>query len=132
MKKKNILYAAPIVLVIIFSLINSYFTSGKINKHPKYTTAILVNEYLARRLTTFDYNYSINGIKYTNAVSSNKVEIGEKYLVVYDSLNPKNCALLLIYPIEKDYEPASNGWKYNEVPFKIDTVLIQKYVKNYK
>ncbi|SKC07939.1 hypothetical protein SAMN05660477_02844 [Soonwooa buanensis] len=131
MKNKNILYAAPVVLVIIVGFINSYIVSGKINKHPKYTTAVLINEYVAGKRTTFDYNYNIKGIKYTNAISSNKVEIGEKYLVVYDSLNPKNCALLLIYPIEKDYKPTSNGWKYNEVPFKIDTVLIQKYVKNY-
>ncbi|MGX9985027.1 hypothetical protein [Soonwooa purpurea] len=131
MKNKNVIYWIPLFLIIIFGLINSRITSQNIIKNSKFTTAVVVDEYLEGRRSTRDYEYIVQKRKYKNSISEKDVLIGDKYLIIYDSLNPKNCALLLMYPIEKKYKN-NNEWKYNEVPFKIDTLLIQKYVREYK
>ncbi len=51
---------------------------------------------------------------------------GRKYLIAYDTLKINNCEILDFDVSDSIYTIPPNGWKLNEIPFKIDTMLIKQ------
>ncbi|MGD1320675.1 hypothetical protein [Chryseobacterium sp. 2R14A] len=74
-----------------------------------------------------DYTYYFKDLKYSSTTNYSYKK-GDSFLIIFDSLKPKNSIVLSIYPIEnlQDLKVPKNGWKYKEVPFKIDTIQIRK------
>jgi hypothetical protein len=63
---------------------------------------------------------------YNRGASRGVFKKGNKYLAVYDSLNPKSGELLLIDITDKIYKEPFNGWKLKDIPFKVDTIAVKK------
>jgi hypothetical protein len=75
-----------------------------------------------------DHKFTINGSEYEGTTSySFKKE--DSFLIIYDSLKPKNNKVLGFYEIKyylTNLSIPKNGWKYTDVPFNIDSSEIRK------
>ncbi len=133
----NSKYPLIIILIVIAVILYGYFNANK-NK------AKLLNNYkfTVARITTdwhykndngigVDYEYDVNKKKYSSTVNVD-VKNNETYLLIYDSLNPRSCLVLEMYPIYDSIEPPKNGWKYEEVPIRVDTLRIKEHINKYK
>ncbi|PIE50383.1 MAG: hypothetical protein CSA38_02945 [Flavobacteriales bacterium] len=99
-------------------------------KNTKYTLAIVTSDwhYKDDSGVGVDYEYFIND-KYYYKTSNIRVRKGEKYIIVYDSLNPNTHCLLNNYELSDTIIPPKNGWKYNEVPIPIDSAYIRNIIR---
>lgn len=119
----------PMFLILLIPLISwglSYYRSEKRIQNRKFTVGEITSEWHPK--STFknfgvDYTYSVNGEKFIKQISEN-LNLGSKYLVVYDSLNSKNAILISEYDMNI-YQYPKNGWNTNEVPIKINLELIK-------
>ncbi|SDQ67597.1 hypothetical protein SAMN05421664_2118 [Chryseobacterium soldanellicola] len=131
-KNFYIILAILIVLFIISGFINEKIWIGKMLTRPKYTIAIATTDWHQKNNNGVgtDYSYKINNKVY-NETTGFSYRKGDKFLIIYDSLKPKNVQTLALYPVPEDYtglKIPKNGWKYQEVPFNIDSNVIRKYL----
>jgi len=133
---KSTYYVRGFILICIIFIIYMFYVNNRnidaLLKNSKYTVAIVTSEKHAK--STFksfghDFEYKLNDEDYMRQTSENLVK-GQKYLLVFDSLNPKYSMILAIYPIFHEIKIPKNGWKYDEVPMKIDTLKIKKYISS--
>lgn len=133
---KNKFWIAFIVGLILFIVYASYEEDSEnlqMLKHPKFTIGTITSEWHSK--TTFktfgiDYRFTVDGYNFLYQTRDNSVLKGERYLVIYDSLNPRNInRFLTIYKVPNNIETPYYGWKYSEVPFKIDSNKIKNYIK---
>ncbi|MDV7696744.1 hypothetical protein N6B72_07425 [Chryseobacterium soli] len=100
-------------------------------KYPKYTTTLIISDWHHKNNHGIgvDYEYYVNKKRYSYTVNLD-LKKNNKYLLIYDSLKPSNCSVLEMYPIiDNNIQTPLNGWKYNDVPIKIDTSEIIEYLK---
>ena len=118
------------IAVIIFGYIYSNNNLKNLIKYPKYTTAIIISDWHHKNTHGIgvDYEYYVNEKRYSYTVNLD-LKKNNQYLLVYDSLKPSNCSILEMYPIIRDIPVPINGWKYNDVPIKIDSIEIIEYLK---
>lgn len=120
---------------IIFCLISANLGTNGILKNPKYTIGEAISDWHHKNNNGvgIDYKYDVNGIIYSKTANfSYKKE--DKFLIIFDSIKPNNSAILDIYSIENyliDVKVPSKGWKYQDVPFNIDSNTIKKYVQDW-
>jgi hypothetical protein len=131
-KNFHILLAILVVLLIVFGFINEKIWVKKMLTRPKYTIAIATTDWHQKNNNGVgtDYSYVINNKVY-NGTTNFSYKKGDKFLIIYDSLKPKNVKTLALYPVLPDYvglKIPKNGWKYQEVPFSIDNNVIRKYL----
>ena len=121
---------AMAIVVIIFGYIYSNNNLKNLIKYPKYTIALIISDWHHKNNHGIgvDYEYSVNEKRYNYTINLD-LKKEAKYLLVYDSLKPSNCRILEMYPIIEDVQPPINGWKYNNVPIKIDSIEIIEYLK---
>lgn len=102
-------------------------------KNTKYTVATVIHDwhYKNNHGTGVDYEYFVNG-KYYYKTSNIRVQKGEQYILVYDSLNPNTHCLLTYYELTDSITPPKNGWKYEEIPIEIDSAEIREYIEKWK
>ena len=122
-----------VVAVIIYGYIDAKINSEQLVRYPKYTIAIITSDWHHKNGRGFgvDYKYSVSGKVY-DLTRDVKVKKGEKYLLIYDSVKPRNCLVLEMYPIPDSIEIPENGWQYEDVPIKIDSSKIKEHIENYK
>ncbi|WP_288443032.1 hypothetical protein [uncultured Chryseobacterium sp.] len=120
---------------IIFCLISANLGTNGILKNPKYTIGEAISDWHHKNNNGvgIDYKYDVNGIIYSKTANFSYKK-GDKFLIIFDSIKPNNSAILDIYSIENyliDVKVPSKGWKYQDVPFNIDSNTIKKYVQDW-
>lgn len=120
---------------IIFCLISANLGTNGILKNPKYTIGEAISDWHHKNNNGvgIDYKYDVNGIIYSKTANFSYKK-GDKFLIIFDSIKPNNSAILDIYSIENyliDVKVPSKGWKYQDVPFNIDSNIIKKYVQDW-
>ncbi|RKE82560.1 hypothetical protein [Chryseobacterium sp. AG363] len=120
---------------IIFCLISANLGNNGILKNPKYTIGEAISDWHHKNNNGvgIDYKYDVNGITYSKTANFSYKK-GDKFLIIFDSIKPNNSAILDIYSIENyliDVKVPSKGWKYQDVPFNIDSNIIKKYVQDW-
>ena len=106
----------------------------KMLDRPKYTIGIATTNWHNKNNNGVgtDYKYEINDMTF-HGTTNWSYKKGDKFLVIFDSLKLRNCVVIGIYDIENDLKNKNitvprGGWKYNELPFKIDSAKIRKYL----
>ncbi|PWN63906.1 hypothetical protein [Chryseobacterium viscerum] len=135
LKKFHIIVLIVVFLFIIFCLISANLGINNILKNPKYTIGEATSDwhYKNNNGVGIDYKYHVNGITYSKTANYS-YQKGDKFLIIFDSIKPDNSAILDIYSIENyliDLKVPSKGWKYQDVPFNIDSNTIKKYVQDW-
>ena len=134
-EKFHIILLAATLGLIIFWLISTNLGINDMLKSPKYTIGEATSDwhYKNNNGVGIDYEYHVNGITYSKTANVS-YQKGDKFLIVFDSIKPNNSALLDIYSIENyliDLKIPEKGWKYQDVPFNIDSNTIKKYVQDW-
>jgi hypothetical protein len=135
LKNFHIVVLIVVFLFIIFCLISASLGINNILKNPKYTIGEAISDwhYKNNNGVGIDYKYHVNGITYSKTANFS-YQKGDKFLLIFDSIKPDNSAILDIYSIENyliDLKVPSKGWKYQDVPFNIDSNTIKKYVQDW-
>ncbi|WP_426482075.1 hypothetical protein [Chryseobacterium sp. R2ACT005] len=121
--------------LIIFCMVDENLWVKKMLKSPKYTIGEAITDWHPKNNNGVgtDYSYQVsNKIYYKTTNCSYKK--GDKFLIIFDSIKPKNAKVLDIYSIENyliDLKIPAKGWKYQDVPFNIDSNTIKKYIQNW-
>ena len=130
-------YYYQILLFIVLGTILFFFflsrrNSETINENAKFTIATIISEWHHKNNNGFgvDYEYFVKEKRYQKTVNLN-VEKEQKFLIVFDSLNPRRSHLLTDYEISntRRLKPQSMGWTYSQVPFSLDSVKITNEIK---
>ena len=121
--------------LIIFWLISAHLGINDILKNPKYTIGEAISDwhYKNNNGVGIDYKYHVNGLTYSKTANVS-YQKGDQFLIIFDSIKPDNSAVLDIYSIENyliDLKIPEKGWKYQDVPFNIDSNTIKKYVQDW-
>ncbi|SHL32542.1 hypothetical protein [Chryseobacterium contaminans] len=103
-------------------------------KNPRYTVgeAITDSHQKNNNGVGTDYQYQVNHKIYFKTTNCSYRK-GDKFLIIFDSIKPKNAIVLGNYSIENyltDLKIPEKGWKYQDVPFNIDSNIIRKYVQD--
>lgn len=119
--------------MFVFGAIYETIWQKKMLQRPKYTIGIATTDWHHKNNNGVgtDYNYEI--AKQTFSSTTNwSYKKGSKFLIIYDSIKPKNAVVLSLYNIkETNIVAPLNGWKYSEVPILIDSVIIRKFVEDW-
>ncbi|WP_426279161.1 hypothetical protein ACN9MN_08025 [Chryseobacterium sp. S-02] len=113
---------------VIFTLVSSKTKLTATKKNAKYTIAYITSDWHQKNNNGVgtDFTYYVNGEK-INKTCANSLEKGTRYIVLYDSLHPKNYIILYNHKISNNIKSPVNGWKFNELPIKIDSSDLKFY-----
>lgn len=117
------------VALIIFGFIHEKIWVKKMLENPRYTIGVATTDWHQKNNNGAgtNYKYSFKKVEYLNTTNYSYKK-GDSFLIIFDSLKPKNNKVLGFYNIENyliDLKVLDNGWKYNEVPFNIDSLEIR-------
>ncbi|SEN12703.1 hypothetical protein SAMN05421856_1253 [Chryseobacterium taichungense] len=117
------------IIIISIIMINGYFNNKKILKAPKYTIALIISDWHHKNTNGIgvDYEYFVNKKRFLSTINLD-LKKNDKYLLIFDSLQPKNNTLLETYKVDKIFNAPDNGWLLSELPIKVDTVKIKNTV----
>ena len=128
---KYFLFALGLLSVIFCAFILLFQNTKRNNQNLKYTIAEVVGDSHHQINNDFGthYEYYVNNKRYKNPININAKK-ENKYLIVFDSINPQKNSLLEFYEINNtiSLKPQSIGWKYKEIPFFVDSLKVNKYV----
>ncbi|RXM39439.1 hypothetical protein BOQ62_11265 [Chryseobacterium sp. CH21] len=121
--------------LIIFWLISANLGINDLLKRPKYTVGEAISDWHHKNNNGvgIDYKYHVNGINYSKTANVS-YQKGDQFLIIFDSIKSDNSTILDIYSIENyliDLKIPENGWKYQDIPFNIDSNTIKKYVQDW-
>ncbi|HEX7870721.1 MAG TPA: hypothetical protein VF455_11480 [Chryseobacterium sp.] len=119
-----------VIGLIIFGFMHEKMWIRKMLKNSKYTIGVATTDWHQKNNNGVgtDYIYYLKDLKYSSTTNYSYKK-GDSFLIIFDSIKPKNSIVLSIYPIEnylRDLKIPKDGWKYSEVPFKIDSNQIRK------
>ncbi len=124
-----------LVLLIVFGYFQSKIDSKNIVKYKKFTVARIDSDWHSKEGFTKnfgrDFSYQVKGKIFTKQTNL-EVSKEQYFLLLYDSINPRNCVLLTEYPLYNSIKSPKNGWKFSQVPIPIDSIQIKEYVEKYK
>lgn len=122
-----------VAIFIICGFMISGINSKSLLKNTKYTVATVTSDWHHKNNTGVgvDYQYYVNQKSYEYTINLD-LKKNEKYLIAYDSLQPSNCQILEIYPLNQNIISPINGWNLNEVPININGEEILDYIKKTK
>lgn len=126
-----------VLLMIVFiwkTHINVVISCNSMWKNQKYTIATYDSDYdtYPKRQGGVSYSYTYKDEIYKNYAGpvDEDSKKGELALIVFDSINPKNAAILELYKFKNKNSIPPNGWKLSEVPIPIDTSYIRKRISS--
>lgn len=125
------------VFPIVWMIYLYFFSNVEINhilKNSKYTVTVITSDWHTKsgfKSFGIDYEYHVDGKLYIKQTLK-KLMKSQKYLLVFDSLNPQNARILEMYPLYDSINLPENGWTYKQVPISIDSIQIKEYVEKYK
>lgn len=117
---------------IIFCVLiyKDYLEYLSFKKNTKYSIAKVISNYHGRHTfggAGYDYIFYLNN-KTFNATDGTDGDFkkGNKYLVAYDSISVYKKKLLKINVTDSIFITPKNGWRLEEIPFRVDTSYIRK------
>lgn len=132
---KNIKLIKTFVFIccsIIFCVLiyKDYLEYLSFKKNTKYSIAKVISNYHGRHTfggAGYDYIFYINHKTFNATDGTNGDFIkGNKYLVAYDSISVHKKKLLKINITDSIFTFPKNGWRLDEIPFKVDTAYTRK------
>jgi hypothetical protein len=128
-EKHYLIFLIFILGFIIFGFIREKMWFTKMLKNPRYTIGVATTDWHQKNNNGVgtDYKYYFKKVEYLNTTNYSYKK-GDSFLIIFDSLKPKNNKVLGFYNIENyliGLKVPDNGWKYNEVPFNIDSLEIR-------
>lgn len=124
----HIILAFATLLFIIMAFFLSHSNLEGAKKNAKYTVAYITSDWHQKNNNGVgtDFTYYVNGKK-INKTCANSLKKGTRYIVLYDSIHPKNYIILYNHKISSNIKSPVNGWKFNELPIKIDSSDLKFY-----
>jgi hypothetical protein len=135
LEKFHIIILVLLVLLFLVGSIHEHLWIKQMLKRPKYTIGEATTDWHQKNGNGVgtDYKYQVRDKIYFGTTSCSYKK-GNRFLVIFDSVKPKNARVLGIYFIENhltNLRIPIKGWKYLDVPFDIDSNTIKKYVKDW-
>lgn len=126
--KFYIILGLATLFFIIFTLISSKSQIKNARKNAKYTIAYITSDWHQKNNNGVgtDFTYYVSG-KRINKTCANNLKKGTRYVVLYDSINPKNYIMLYNHELSSKIKAPVNGWKFNELPIKLDSTDLKFY-----
>lgn len=126
----HIILAFAALLFIIIAFFLSHFNLKDAKKNSKYTVAYITSDWHQKNNNGVgtDFSYYING-KRIDRTCASSLKKGTKYLLLYDSIHPKNYIMLYNHKLSNSISAPSNGWKFKDLPIKIDSSELKVYFK---
>lgn len=123
-----VIFAFATLLFIIVSLFLSHFNLKNAKKNSKYTVAYITSDWHQKNNNGVgtDFSYYING-KRIDRTCASSLKKGTKYILLYDSINPTNYIMLYNHEVSSKIKAPSNGWKFKDLPIKIDSNELKAY-----
>ncbi|MCT2563761.1 hypothetical protein [Chryseobacterium herbae] len=124
----HIILGLATLIIIITTLFLSRHDLKNAKKNSKYTIAYITSNWHQKNNNGVgtDFTYEVNGEKIEKTCANN-LEKGTRYIVLYDSIAPKNYIMLYNHPLPDSIKRPLNGWKFNEVPVKLDSSDLKQY-----
>jgi len=131
--KMPLIIISIVIAIIFYGYLDANNNKEQLLKNFKFTVARITSDWHYKNDNGIgvDYEYFVNKNRYSSTVNVD-VKKNETYLLVYDSIKPRNCLVLEMYPIYDSIEPPKNGWKYEDLPIKVDTLRIKEHINKYK
>jgi len=126
----HIILAFATLLFIIMAFFLSHSNLEGAKKNSKYTVAYITSDWHQKNNNGVgtDFTYYVNGKK-INKTCANSLKKGTRYIVLYDSIHPKNYIMLYNHELSNEIKAPANGWKFKELPIKIDSNELKVYFK---
>lgn len=124
----SIILAVTTVIVIIVTLFLSRHELKSAKKNAKYTIAYITSDWHQKNNNGVgtDFRYYVNGEE-INKTCADNLKKGTRYIVLYDSIHPKNYIMLYNHQLLNNIKAPVNGWKFKEVPIKLDSADLKYY-----
>lgn len=133
-KKIKFIIILTLICCSIFSVFiyRDYQECLSFKKNTKYSIAKVISNYHGRHTfggAGYDYIFYINHktFKATDGMDGD-FKKGNKYLVAYDSISVRK-KMLKINITDSTFIPPKNGWRLEEIPFKVDRTYIRKEIE---
>lgn len=119
-------FATLIFIVVTLFLSRNNLKNAK--KNAKYTIAYITSDWHQKnnRGVGTDFKYYVNDKK-IEKTCANTLKKGTRYIVLYDSIHPKNYIMLYNHQLSDKITAPVNGWKLNQVPIKLDSTDLKFY-----
>jgi len=133
-KRKYLLLLAICFFLFLFYLFYKAKEDAKSSwKYSKYTVGYIISNWHQKNNNGVgtDFIYKVKEVTISKTCDYN-LHKGTKYLVLYDSLKPSNYIMLGSHQLPDDIKAPYNGWKFNEIPIKIDSADLKKYFDELK
>lgn len=113
---------------VIFTLLSSKSKVKTAKKNAKYTIAYITSDWHQKNNNGVgtDFTYYVNGEE-INKTCANSLKKGTRYIVLYDSIHPKNYIMLYNHELSGQVKAPANGWEFKEVPIKLDSADLKYY-----
>lgn len=123
-----LILAFATLIFIIATLFLSQNNLKNAKKNAKYTIAYVTSDWHQKnnRGVGTDFMYYVNGEK-IEKTCANSLKKGSRYVVLYDSISPKNYIILYNHKLSNKIIAPVNGWDFNELPIKIDSADLKYY-----
>lgn len=117
------LILAVLVLIFVGGIGIQYFNGLKnAKKNAKYTVAFITSNWHPKNTRGMgtDFTFIVND-KIIEGICSNSLKKGTRYIVLYDSICPRNYILLYNHQLSNKIKIPAKGWTYDEIPLKLDS-----------
>lgn len=121
--RTRLLWGIGVICFISYFAIKTIRNDNKLKSKHYYTVGVVIDKYkgIKQPLPTVKFQYYIENKKYTKGQGfdsdKSKIEIGEKYLVMFSPDDKDNSRLLLKVPIADTIQAPYGGWE--EPPFNL-------------
>lgn len=124
----SIILAVTTAIVIIATLFLSRHELKSAKRNAKYTIAYITSDWHQKNNNGVgtDFTYYVNGEE-INKTCADNLRKGTRYIVLYDSIHPKNYIMLYNHQLLNNIKAPVNGWKFKEVPIKLDSADLKYY-----
>lgn len=126
--KFYLMLAFATLIFITTTLFLSRDNLKNVKKNAKYTIAYITSDWHQKnnRGVGTDFTYYVNGKK-IEKTCANSLKKGTRYILLYDSISPKNYIILYNHKLSNKVTAPVNGWKFNELPIKVDSADLKYY-----
>lgn len=125
-----------LIIVVVFYFVISFFAEkdkSSLLKNIKFTEAIIKSDFHYKNTSGgagYDFIYYVNHIPYHRTVSRGNYKTYGKYLIAYDSLEPRNYEIFNHIEItDSTYSSPENGWRIDKIPFKVNSKELLEYIE---
>lgn len=121
------------VIFILITLVLSQYEIINAKKNAKYTVAYITSDWHQKnnKGVGTDFKYFVNGVKIEKTFSY-RLDKGKKYIVLYDSISPRNYIMLFNHQLSGEIKAPVNGWNFEEIPIKLDSADLKFYFEDLK